>query len=84
MGLPEKEKGGRGMKISDLKPPKLMVKRTGVPAMLDSEQIFKRMERAGWIRPAVESDKETGGCDLFLISEVEAAVNRLKREKLPA
>jgi len=60
-----------------------MVKRTSVPAMLDSVQLFARLEKHGWVRPAVESETETG-CDLFLVSEVEGAVNRLTREKLPA
>jgi hypothetical protein len=71
------------VKLSELKPPKLMVKRTSVPAMLDSVQLFERLERNGWLRPAVESGKETG-CDLFLVSEIEGAVNRLMRERLPA
>ena len=70
------------MKLSALTPPKLVVKRTSVPAMLDSKQLFDRLERARWIRPLVESDKETG-CDLFLVSEIEAAVGRMTREKLP-
>jgi hypothetical protein len=70
------------MKLSELLPPKLVVKRTSVPAMLDSKQLFDRLEKAGWIHPLVESDKETG-CDLFLISEIVGAVERLKREKLP-
>jgi hypothetical protein len=50
--------------------------------MLDSKQLFDRLEKAGWIHPLVESDKETG-CDLFLVAEIESAVVRITREKLP-
>jgi hypothetical protein len=71
------------MKLSELKPPKIMVKGTSVPAMLDSLQLFDRLVKHGWLRPAVASDKETG-CDLFLVAEVEGAAQRLRREKLPA
>lgn len=72
------------MKLTDLTPPKILVKGASVPAMLDSIQLFHRLVKHGWLVPAIASDKHTGGCDLFLVSEVEVAAKRLRNEKLPA
>lgn len=72
------------MKYHEISPaPKLSVRRSTIPAMLESAGLLDKMEQAGWVRPIVKAEKN-GGTDLFLVADIQAALNRLNREQLPA
>jgi hypothetical protein len=68
------------MKYSELVPAKKLTvrKRTAV-AMLEHEGLFERFIRHGWLRPCDRGQQS----ELYAVSDLEAAVNRLKREQLP-
>lgn len=71
------------MKYHEISPaPKLTVRRTTVPAMLESADLLDRLETAGWLRPIVPA-KGKGTTDLFRVSDIEAALERMKRQELP-
>ena len=71
------------MKYSDLAPaPKLLVRRKTAAAMLEHNELLERFERAGWIKPRIAA-KSRGEADLFAVSDLEVAVNRLMKEHLP-
>jgi hypothetical protein len=69
------------VKYSDIcKPPKLLARRATVDAMVEHAGLVDRMIQAKWIAPRTEG----GRVDLFLVREVERAVERYWIEGLPA
>jgi hypothetical protein len=61
-------------------PPKLLVRRATVDAMVEHAGLVDRMIAAGWLKPRTEG----GRVDLFAVKEVEKAVERYLSEGLPA
>lgn len=64
------------------RPPKLIVRRTTVPAMFEDAGILERMERHGWVRP-IDRARKKCDTDKFSVSQLEAAAKRMETEPLP-
>jgi hypothetical protein len=73
------------MRYHEISPvPKLLVRRSSAEASLEHAGILAKMEKAGWIRPVhVEGKPGKNRYDFFSFSQLERAVRRMEREKLP-
>jgi hypothetical protein len=66
------------MKYSDIcPPPKLLVRRETIKAMIEHGPLVEELIEKGRLSPLKSTD---GGIDLFLVSEVKVAIERWAQE----
>jgi len=59
--------------------PKLLVRPEQVIEMVESPQLFKDMESAGWIKPVVDHHRQK----LYRVEHIRAAIDRLELNGYP-